>query len=56
MRGIISKTIEIKASKMPPCVDFIEQEIKAQTDRKNIVRWAIVDVDGDVLKICASVY
>lgn len=44
---IVSKTIKIKVSSLPPKVDFIEEEIKKQGLEP--LRWAIVDVD---LKNC----
>ena len=52
MTKIISKTIEIICEKLPPSVDFIENEIKKQ----NIdpIRWAIINIEGDKLTLSVS--
>ena len=52
MSEVISKTLKIKSPVMPPNVDYIEQEII----KNNIepLRWAIVDVEGDMLTISVS--
>lgn len=49
---VISKTIKIISPKMPPDVDFIENEIK----KFNIepLRWAIVDIKNNELTISVS--
>ena len=52
MNKIISKTIKIKSDKMPPKVDFIENEIKKQGYEP--IRWAIVDVVDNKLIINLS--
>ena len=52
MSKVISKTIKIMADKMPPSVDFIENEIK----KLNIepIRWAIIDVNNKELTLSVS--
>ena len=52
--SIISKTIKIKSDKLPPEVDFIEEQIKLQG--LNPVRWAIVDVKEKELVLSVSGY
>ena len=49
---IISKTIKISSPKLPPEVDFIEQQIKAQGLEP--VRWAIIDVQNNELTLSVS--
>ena len=51
---IITKTIKIKSNKLPPDVDFIINEIKAQG--LDPVRWAIVEVMENELTINVSGY
>ena len=52
MSEVISKTIKIKAEKLPPDAEFIEQEIiKSNLEP---LRWAIVDVKGNELTISVS--
>ena len=51
---IISKTIKIKCDKLPPEVDFIENQIKLQG--LNPVRWAIVEVNNYELTLSVSGY
>ena len=52
MNEVISKTIKIKADKMPPDVDFIEKEIiKSNLE---VLRWAIVDVKENELTVSVS--
>ena len=52
MSEIISKTLKIKVKSLPPDVDFIEQEIEKQGIEA--LRWAIVDVEDDVLTLFVS--
>ena len=49
---IISKEIKIVSPKMPPEVDFIEQEIKNRGIEP--VRWAIVDIEDNKLTLSVS--
>ncbi len=51
---IISKTIKIKSDKLPPEVDFIEAQIRAQ--KFEPVRWAIVDVKDNEFTLSVSGY
>ena len=52
MSEVISKTIKIKADKLPPEADFIEQEIiKSGLEP---LRWAIVDVTDNELTLSVS--
>jgi len=51
---ITSKTIKIKCDKLPPKVDFIENEIKSQG--LEAIRWAIVDVEENILTLSVSGY
>ena len=51
-KRIISKTIKIKTPKLPPSVDFIENEIKKTNFEP--LRWAIVDVVGMDLTLNVS--
>lgn len=47
-----SRTLKIKSDKMPPDIDFIEEEIiKAGLEP---LRWAIVDVKDDILTLSVS--
>ena len=52
MSEVISKTIKIKADKLPPEVDFIEQEIIKSGFEP--LRWAIVDVIENELTLSVS--
>ena len=52
MSEVISKTIKVISSKLPPSVDFIEKEIEKQGIEA--LRWAIVDVAGNELTISVS--
>ena len=52
MDKIISKTIKIKSDKMPPNVDFIENEIKKLGFEP--IRWAIVEINDKELTINLS--
>lgn len=52
MSKVISKTFKIISSIMPPCVEFIEKEIEKQG--LEALRWAIVDIKGKELTICAT--
>lgn len=52
MNEIISKTIKITSDKMPPSVDFIENEIKKLNMEP--IRWAIVDVNNKELTLSVS--
>lgn len=52
MSEIISKTIKFKTPKLPPEVDFIEQEIEKHGIEA--LRWAIVDIKENELTLCAS--
>ena len=52
MSEVISKTIKIKADKLPPDIEFIEAEIVKSGIEP--LRWAIVDVDDDILIISVS--
>ena len=52
MNEVISKTLKIKSPKMPPSTDFIEKEIK--NINLEPLRWAIVDIEGDILTISVS--
>ena len=54
MNKIISKIITIKADCLPPKVRFIENAIKDK--RFNPIRWAIVEVDKNILTISVSGY
>ena len=52
MSEVISKTIKIKAEKLPPEVDFIEKEIiKVGLEP---LRWAIVGAEGSELTLSVS--
>ena len=52
MSEVISKTIKIKTDKLPPEVKFIEEEIiKSGLEP---LRWAIVEVEGDILTLSVS--
>lgn len=52
MNEVISKTIKIKSDKLPPEVEFIEQEIiKSGLEP---LRWAIVDVKDKELTLSVS--
>lgn len=52
MNKIITKTIKITSNKMPPDVDFIENQLKEMN--LNPIRWAIVDIQGNTLIINVS--
>ena len=52
MSEIISKTIKFKTPKLPPEVDFIEQEIEKHGIEA--LRWAIVDIKENELTLCVS--
>jgi len=51
---IISKTIKITTDKLPPSVDFIENEIKKHNI--NPIRWAIIDIQNNILTLSVSGY
>ena len=51
---IISKTITIKTEKLPPSVNFIENEIKKRGLEP--VRWAIVEIEKNILTLSVSGY
>ena len=52
MSEVISKTIKIKTEKLPPEVDFIENEIiKSGLEP---LRWAIVEVEDNLLTLSVS--
>ena len=52
MSEIISKTIKIKTPVLPPDTEFIENEIKRQGIE--VLRWAIVEVENDILTLAVS--
>ena len=52
MNEIISKTIKIKVDKLPPSVNFVENEIKKAGLKP--LRWAIVDVNSKELTLSVS--
>lgn len=52
MKKVISKTIKITADKLPPSVDFIENEIKKEGLEP--IRWAIVDIKNKELTLSVS--
>ena len=52
MNGVISKIIKIQVEKMPPTVEFIENEIIANNIEP--LRWAIVEINGTELTISVS--
>ena len=52
MAEIISKTIKINSPKLPPEIDFIENEIKNQ--KIEPLRWAIVDIKENTLTLSVS--
>ena len=52
MKKIISKTIKIISDKMPPSVEFIENEIKKAGLEP--IRWAIVDIKNKELTLSVS--
>lgn len=52
MNKIISKNIKIITPSLPPDVDFIENEIRKSGLEP--VRWAIVDVDDNILTLSVS--
>lgn len=52
MNKVISKTIKIKTLSLPPKIDFIENEIKK--NKIEPLRWAIVDVDNNILTLSVS--
>ena len=52
MNKIITKTIKILSDKMPPDVDFIENQLKEMN--LNPIRWAIVDIQKNTLTINVS--
>lgn len=52
MSEVISKTIKIISNKMPPSVDFIEEEIIK--NKIEPLRWAIVDIKDNELKLSVS--
>ena len=52
MSEIISKTIKIKTPTLPPDTEFIENEIKRQGIE--VLRWAIVEVENDILTLAVS--
>lgn len=52
MSEVISKTIKIKAGKLPPDIEFIEKEIIKSGIEP--LRWAIVEVDDDILTLSVS--
>ncbi len=49
---IVSKIIKIKSKTMPPKIDFIENEIKKEGIEP--IRWAIVEIEDNILTVCAS--
>ncbi|MBR2069147.1 MAG: hypothetical protein IJ877_05220 [Candidatus Gastranaerophilales bacterium] len=51
---IISETITIKTDKLPPEVDFIEEQITQHGFKP--VRWAIVDVKDNEILLSVSGY
>lgn len=52
MSEVISKTIKIKSDKMPPNIEFIEQQI--QLNGLEALRWAIVEVKENELTLSVS--
>lgn len=52
MSEVVSKTLKIKSSNMPPSVEFIEQEIIKNNFEP--LRWAIVDIVENELTISVS--
>jgi len=52
MSEVISKTIKIKTDKLPPDIEFIEKEIIKSGIEP--LRWAIVEVEGDILTLSIS--
>ena len=53
-KKIISKTIKINSPKLPPEVNFIEEQIKIQGLEP--VRWAIVEIQANELFVSVSGY
>lgn len=53
-KPIISKTIKIKSDKLPPDVDFIEEQIRLQGLEP--VRFAIVEIIENELTLSVSGY
>ena len=51
---IVSKTIIINSPRLPPEVDYIEEQIKLQGLKP--VRWAIVDIKDNELILSVSAY
>ncbi len=51
MEKIISRVVKLKVDKMPPSVDFIEKELSKYGE---IVRWAIVEIEDDILTLSIS--
>ncbi|MBR1617694.1 hypothetical protein IJ670_06030 [bacterium] len=49
---VISKIIKIKTPKLPPEIDFIEEQIKKEGIEP--LRWAIINVNDYILTISAS--
>ena len=52
MSEVISTTIEIFSPKMPPCVDFIENELKKR--ELEPLRWAKVNIENNKLLLSVS--
>ena len=52
MSEVISKTIKIAVDKLPPSVEFIENEIKKTG--LDPLRWAITDVNKKELTLSVS--
>lgn len=52
MDEIISKTFKIVSKIMPPCADFIEEEIIK--NKIEPIRWAIVEIEGNELVVSVS--
>ena len=51
MEKIVSRVVKLKIDKMPPSVDFIEKELSKYGE---IVRWAIVEVEDNILTLSIS--
>ena len=52
MKEVVSKTINIKAEKLTPSVEFVENEFKKLN--LDVIRWAIVEVNDLELSISCS--